>query len=658
MKRLVLFLFITGCLAYPSLAQDHRLIDSLQTDFLTGRHDTIKSKILYELSQAYLKNSPDTAMAYACQNLVLSGKTGYKKGIGLAYISMGIISFSRGDYSKAFELQKKALKIMKEIGNKQGIADSYGAIGTIYSFQGNYPEALRCFSEALTIHEETGNKPGIAGLYFDMGIMYHFQGNNAEALRNFKNALSLFEKMGDKERIADCYYNIGTVYSDMGNYPEALKSFNTVLKIETETGNTSGQALGLFAIGKVYQQQGNNAEALKNLFASMEISEALANNDYLSACYVSIGKIYIKQGNYYEARQYLNKSLSLAKVIGVKDNVILSYLGLAQLDSAQGNYKMAFEHYKQYVSIRDSVHNEENKQKLTQQQMQYESDKTEAVSKAEQKNNAFGLINETLSEKELQKQKLVRNGFIGGFLLVCIFAFIFFRQRTRIIKEKRIVDTEKKRSEELLLNILPFEVAEEIKKTGHCQAKTFSMVTVMFMDFKDFTRVSEKVSAELLVDEINACFSAFDAIIQKYKVEKIKTVGDAYICAGGLPVLNFTHAFDIVSAAIEIRDFMIARKKEKEDKNEIPFELRIGIHTGPVVAGIVGLKKFQYDIWGDTVNLAARMEQHSDAGRINISSSTYALVKDKFNCTYRGKVEAKNKGQIDMYFVDSLSLQE
>jgi class 3 adenylate cyclase len=213
---------------------------------------------------------------------------------------------------------------------------------------------------------------------------------------------------------------------------------------------------------------------------------------------------------------------------------------------------------------------------------------------------------------------------------------------------------EKEKSDDLLLNILPAEVAEELKQTGHCQAKTFSMVTVMFMDFKDFTSVSERVSAELLVDEINACFSAFDGIIQKFRIEKIKTVGDAYICAGGLPSLNLTHAVDVVNAAIEIQNFMLHRKKEKEAAGEFTFDMRVGINTGPVVAGIVGVKKFQYDIWGDTVNLAARMEQNSEAGKINISGSTYKLVKDTFHCVYRGKIETKNKGEVEMYFVNSV----
>jgi len=209
------------------------------------------------------------------------------------------------------------------------------------------------------------------------------------------------------------------------------------------------------------------------------------------------------------------------------------------------------------------------------------------------------------------------------------------------------------KSDDLLLNILPETTANELKEHGKAKTRTYGLVTVMFTDFKDFTKVSEIVSPELLVEELDYCFSAFDSIIEKYNIEKIRTVGDAYICVGGMPVLTFTHAADTVQTAIDIRNFMLNRKREKENRGEIPFDIRIGIHTGPVVAGIVGVKKFVYDIWGDTVNIASRMESSSEAGKINISGSTYDLVKDRFRCNYRGKIEAKNKGEIDMYFVES-----
>jgi class 3 adenylate cyclase len=175
------------------------------------------------------------------------------------------------------------------------------------------------------------------------------------------------------------------------------------------------------------------------------------------------------------------------------------------------------------------------------------------------------------------------------------------------------------------------------------------MVTVIFTDFKGFTAIAEKLSAEKLVTEINECFIAFDNIIQKYGIEKIKTIGDAYLAAGGLPTPKETHALDVVNAAREILEFT---KDLKRKKGDLGFDIRIGIHSGPVVAGIVGVKKFAYDIWGDTVNTASRMESGGEAGKINISEATYHLVKDHFNCVFRGKIHAKGKGEIEMYFID------
>ncbi len=219
-------------------------------------------------------------------------------------------------------------------------------------------------------------------------------------------------------------------------------------------------------------------------------------------------------------------------------------------------------------------------------------------------------------------------------------------------QENTIITKEKQRYEELLLNILPYEVAQELKEKGKSEAKLFDHVTVMFTDFKDFTKIGEQMSAGQLVKEIDYCFSSFDKIIQKHGIEKIKTIGDSYMCAGGLPAINKTHATDVIRAALEIMEFMLKHKKEKEAKGETPFEIRIGINTGPVVAGIVGIRKFAYDIWGDTVNIASRMESSGEPGKINISGSTHEQIKDKFNCSYRGKILAKNKGEIDMYFVN------
>jgi len=211
---------------------------------------------------------------------------------------------------------------------------------------------------------------------------------------------------------------------------------------------------------------------------------------------------------------------------------------------------------------------------------------------------------------------------------------------------------EQQKSDELLYNILPETVARELKEFGFAKAKHYDSVTVLFTDFKNFSQATDKMTAQALLNEINTFYSEFDRIITRHGLEKIKTIGDSYMCAGGIPVENKTHPKDIINAAIEIRDFILEHKAKKEAVNEMAMEIRIGAHTGPVVAGIVGVKKFAYDIWGNTVNLASRMESSGEAGRINVSGSTYELIKDEFACEYRGKITAKNRGEVDMYFVN------
>lgn len=225
-------------------------------------------------------------------------------------------------------------------------------------------------------------------------------------------------------------------------------------------------------------------------------------------------------------------------------------------------------------------------------------------------------------------------------------------ERTATIENQKMeIESEKEKSETLLLNILPFEIAEELKKRGNYKPRKYENVTIIFTDFEGFTRLSEKLNAEELVEMIDHYYKAYDLITTKYNVEKIKTIGDSYMCVSGLPAESPQHGINAIRAAIEMMDYTNKLNVERKSKNLPYCELRIGIHSGPVAAGVVGSKKFAYDIWGDSVNVAARIESAAEAGKINISSSTYEIIKEDFECVHRGKVDVKNKGKIDMYFV-------
>jgi class 3 adenylate cyclase len=309
----------------------------------------------------------------------------------------------------------------------------------------------------------------------------------------------------------------------------------------------------------------------------------------------------------------------------------------ARVFLAAGMFKEAADGYKLAAQLADSTSKEKIKL-LTEKEVTHNLIELANI-------NEINQTKEEIAQKTIDRQILVRNIFMGGCTLLLIFSGVFFVQRNKIKKGKKM-------SDELLLNILPSSIAEELKSKGNAESKLIDEVTVLFTDFKGFTQLSEQFTPQELVAEINECFSAFDQIMTKHNVEKIKTIGDSYMAAGGLPTSNKTHAQDVIHAALEIQQFMAGYKKAREEAGKLFFEIRIGIHSGPVVAGIVGIRKFAYDIWGDTVNTASRMESSGEVGKVNVSESTYNLTQNLFSYTYRGQIAAKGKGEISMYFAE------
>ncbi|HRC33750.1 MAG TPA: adenylate/guanylate cyclase domain-containing protein, partial [Bacteroidia bacterium] len=542
------------------------------------------------ISSVHIRESdPEKAQLYANQSLALAQKNSNKKGQADAYHNMAAIQYNNGDYDKSLELYNLSLTLRNQIGNKKDIAGSYLNIALVYWDKGNFPEALSNNFKALKLYETMNDKTLTAGCYNNLGMIYDDQGNQAQALKNYLFALKLFEDANDAKGISIATFNIGGIYDSKGAFDKALENYTRSLKLNEEANDKKNMAQCFNNIGETNAKLKLFDKALENFNRALKLNNEINNRNSITYNKLNIARTYIEQKKYSAAFPFLTDALSMAQELDDADNIMECHHAMSILDSAKGNFAQSMEHYKLYIDYRDKLFNETNTKKLVETQMLYEFDKKESFAKAQQeKKDAVAL-------KELQRQKIVRNSFVGGFVFVSLFAGIFFSQRNRIRKEK-------KRSEDLLLNILPEEVAQELKDKGSADAKQFDEVTVMFTDFKGFTQIAEKLSAKELVAEIDTCFKAFDNIITKYNIEKIKTIGDAYMCAGGLPVANKTHAEDVVKAAIEILQFMEGHLKAS------PLGrfggARIGIHTGPVVAGIVGIKKFAYDIWGDTVNIA------------------------------------------------------
>ncbi|NUN99733.1 MAG: hypothetical protein HUU01_03865 [Saprospiraceae bacterium] len=263
-----------------------------------------------------------------------------------------------------------------------------------------------------------------------------------------------------------------------------------------------------------------------------------------------------------------------------------------------------------------------------------------------------------ISELELERQRnfqryaYLLGGALGLILLLIGGAWHLSRRNNRLLARKNHeVEAERHKSEVLLLNILPGETARELKETGQTTPRGYPEATVVFTDFSDFTNLASRMSPEELLAELNECFIRFDEIAESHGLEKIKVIGDSYMCVGGVPSPLPNHATAAVATALDMQAFIETRHREHLASGRPYWRMRVGIHTGPVVAGVVGKHKFSFDIWGDTVNLASRLEGAGEPGRINLSEETYALVKEAYQCDYRGELEVKGKGRVGMYFV-------
>jgi adenylate cyclase len=602
--------FLMGILCLftiPSAAQDQRIADSLaiiyQKDII---NDKAKLELLRELSFNELNNY-QLGLQYAEELIKLSGQIGDYTYLSQGYYQKGNKKKSMGELDEALEAFIKSAEIAKREKLISLEGSSYGAIADIYAISDNHENAMIYYERAISTLRKTKGVIGLASVILNAGDALLNNKEYDAALVYFKESGELFEK-------AD--YVIGKAYN-LGN------------------------------IGMVYANTGKNELAEKNINEAILILEDM--EDYYPICVylVAMADIYLEKEELQTAIDYTHKSLALAEQYGLKEQIIDANKKLATLYELKGDPITSYTHYKAYIENRDSLLDIEKVKQLADQRTNFEvSQKQTELDLSEQK----AKIELDLSNQKATNQRNIAIGTAVGLILIGILAFGLFRRNKFIHKTKQIIEEERDRSDSLLLNILPEETAAELKANGKVKAKKYDSVTVLFTDFKGFTSYSEKLSPEALVETVGYYFSKFDEIIEKHGLEKIKTIGDAYMCAGGLNDGNKDHAKRMVRAAFEIAAFVDETKKD-ESNSKLTFDVRIGINTGPVVAGVVGTKKFAYDIWGDTVNVASRMESMSEGGKINITKNTYELIKSDFECEYRGEIEAKNRGKIKMYFV-------
>ncbi len=685
MLKIIKILFLITLCARCFGQNNDSLISNWQN---TSLPDSSRIQAVYEYTwHMFLFSNKDSTQLYANKLEQFARDNDNKKGISKAYQLLSISNHVSGNLKLALDYAQKSLVFEQNLGDKYNIASTLNNIGLLHKSLGKHAEALSAYNQSLALHQSVKDSIGIANSYNNMGVIFNLQGNTSKALNLYLKSLQISELIGDSSGMADGYNNIGLIYSDLENYTKALSYHKKSLSIQRNRNNPKGIAMSLSNIGNCLSTNKQYTEAEEYFNKALRKMEEIGDRKGISVVLNNLGSIYRNTNKINKAKSSFDNSIKIKTQIEDKVGLAISYLGLGNLYletkkvnkailacskaftiskthnllleqesackciynafKAQGNAKKALNFFEQAEKLKDSLKANETQKLL--QQMEFH--------KAVLADSIYEMEKDRKIEESHKKEVFQKNIFTAIALVIAIFVLVitgFVYNRLKFVrKAKDEIENEKDRSEKLLLNILPQEIAEELKSNGQAKAREFELVTILFSDFKGFTGISEKLSAQKLVENINECFKVFDGIMEKYSIEKIKTIGDAYMAVGGLPLADTNSVKNTVLAAIEMQNFIATLKVKKIANNEEWFEMRLGLHSGAVVAGIVGVKKFQYDIWGDAVNTASRMESYGEVAKVNISEATYNLIKDdsSFTFEHRGKINAKGKGEIEMYFV-------
>jgi class 3 adenylate cyclase len=591
----------------------------------------------------------DSAFVMARRALMHAVHGGLQKSKAGAFKLMANILADQGKYAEARAATRHSYALWAQLGDKTRMADNEITLGYTYILQGAYPLGLEHNLKALDLYSAAKDSAGISHAENNLSALYSMLKDDDNALLHSERALAIMTALKDP-RIANALSGVAKNHANKGDYRQAITGYTECLRLFQAAGNTDGMARIWNALSSPYLALGN---ADSSLIAAKQCLKLSTRPYQVAQANLNAARAAKALGKWPEALHHAQLAQQATSASDALDFRATSYLELSQIHEHMGQDAKALEEYRTYVLLNDSVRNDDKTKEITRLEMTHVFDQEQLADSLanEAEKEHMTLENEARVSKEKNRRNIL---LLSGIGLLGLAGGLYSRlQHTR--RSRAAIQKEKDVSEGLLLNILPAEVAEELKQKGYADAQHFDTATILFTDFKGFTQASEKLTPQELVQELNVCFKAFDEIVSSRGIEKIKTIGDAYMCAGGLPDPRSSATSDVVQAALAMQDFMKERKTVRDAEGKPAFEMRVGIHTGPVVAGIVGVKKFQYDIWGDTVNTASRMESSGEVGHVNISESTYLIVKDEPGLFFksRGKVQAKGKGELEMFFVRS-----
>ncbi len=652
-------------LFYTSSAFSQEAIPSFKEKLAHAQHDTERCRMLHEMIEAEADDKlwpvyNEELRSIAEKNLRLAEKNDpllpyYKKYLGAALNNAAVDIQNKGNSVLALQYYLQSLSLREEVKDTAGIGETLNNIGLIYHAQGNIPMAVDYYQRSLKFQEQIDDVAGMSTTLLNLGVISSDHGDLIKARDYFEKSLRLQTGTGDEYGRAHSLSNLAKIYQSQGNYDKARTTYLESLSIREKINDRKGIAYSLLNIGTLIalsDSLDHSNPVPEELSKSLAIFEQMEDKEGIAYVTYQISQLYFRNREYVKAKYFALKALKLGRELGYPEQIRNASGVLYHVYKELKEDKEALSMYELYVFMRDSISNEEIRRISLGKQFQYEFDKrttADSVKAAEQQKVMSAMV----SEERTQRMA------VTGVLAIMIVFAAFMLNRWRVIRKQKLqiqaknaeLSEEKKKSDDLLLNILPAQTAEELKKTGQAAPRKYAEVSVMFTDFVNFTLAASVMDADALVHEIHHCYSAFDRIISAYPIEKIKTIGDGYMCASGLPVPNAYHAACMVTAALEIQRFMEHYKQERKRLGRNYFEARVGIHSGPVISGVVGTKKFAYDIWGDTVNIAARVEAGGSAGKVAISQHTFEHVKNLFETEYHGKLATADTHDVKVYFV-------
>lgn len=551
-----------------------------------------------------IKN-PDQLKALGEETLIFSQKLSYPLGEAKSLRNLAYWNFVFGNNTRqSASLAQDGLALAENGNDPETTAEIYDILAMCFKQLGSFERSLEFTRKSMELFKQTQNRRGLGWSHRNLGTLYEDAGDHEKAKHHYTEALSTFQDLKHYNGMARIYNNLGMFYTNLQKYDLALETQLKSLGADVQSGILGiGYAGTHYYIGMVHNRLNHFELALESLEKSLNLikerfPEQPEKNRYYTGILFEMGKVYQKQCKMNPAINYFKQSIQAAQISEDKKQEYEAYKALSECYGTLKEYHVALEHYKRYTLLQEEVLTGETNLKLDNIQMSQEI---------------------ILADIEKNAQ--------------------------RRLKEE---------TEKILLRVLPYKVMEELRDTGKVCPQSFENTTVLFSDFVGFTQISKTMSAEQLVEELDFCFSGFDKIIQNYGLERMKTIGDGYMAVAGVPMPIKDHAVRSVLAGLEITQFIKQLKAEKTARGQAFWDLRIGFNSGPLIAGIIGHSKFAYDVWGETVNIASRMESSGQVGCVNISHSTFQLIQPFFECVHRGEVEVKHQQKFDMHLVQKI----